>query len=147
MEDVKKLSIADQVLAEKSASVIEEILKDRQVGSIEISFSSDGGQFKIPSQALEYLRDILQSMAAGKTITLIDNEKELTTQEAADILNVSRPYFVKLLESGEIPFTKVGKHRRVRFGDLNAYKKDRQSKRQRNLGELVEQAQELGMGY
>jgi len=86
-------------------------------------------------------------MAEGKTVSLIDNDEELTTQEAADILNTSRPYLVKLLESGEIPFTKVGKHRRVRFEDLNAYKKKRQREREHRLKELAKQAQELDMGY
>jgi excisionase family DNA binding protein len=62
-------------------------------------------------------------------------------------MNVSRPHLVKLLESGEIPFTKTGKHRRVRFEDLNAYKLKRQKKRERHLKELAKQAQELDMGY
>lgn len=150
MEDVKKTPTKkDQRLAERSLSLIEQILKRRQksVKSIEISVAGDEARIQIPGRAFEHLRKILQSMAEGKTVSLIDNEQELTTQEAADILNISRPYLVKLLESGEIPFSKVGKHRRVRFEDLNAYKKKRQRKRQRHLRELAKQAQEQDMGY
>jgi excisionase family DNA binding protein len=150
MEDVKKApSKTDQQLAERSLSLIKQVLKSRKKSakSIEISVTGDEARIKIPGRALEHLQEILQSMADGKTVTLIDNEEELTTQEAADILNISRPYLVKLLESGEIPFTKVGKHRRVRFEDLKAYKKKRQRKRQRHLKELAKQAQKLDMGY
>lgn len=150
MENVKKAPTkTDQRLAERSLSLIEQVLKSRQtnVKSIEISVTGDDARIKIPGSAFEHLREILQSMAEGKAVSLIDNEEELTTQEAADILNISRPYLVKLLESGEIPFTRVGKHRRVRFEDLNAYKKKRQRKRERHLTELAKQAQELDMGY
>jgi len=150
MDDVKNAPTkTDQRLAEKSLPFIEQVLKSRQKSAktIEISVSGDETRIKIPGRAIEQLQKILKSMADGKTVSLIDNEEELTTQEAADILNISRPYLVKLLEVGEIPFTKVGKHRRVRFKDLNAYKKERQSKRHRNLKELAKQAQELDMGY
>lgn len=150
MEDVKKTPTkTDQQLAKSSLSLIEKVLKSQQksVKSIEISVTGDEARIKMPGKVLGHLQKILQSMAEGKAVFLIDNEEELTTQEAADILNISRPYLVKLLESGEIPFTKVGKHRRVRFEDLNEYNKKRQSKRQRGLRELAKQAQELNMGY
>ena len=72
---------------------------------------------------------------------------ELTTKEAADILNVSRPHLVKLLEAGEIPFHKTGTHRRVRFEHLRNYKDQMRAEQERALEELAAQAQELGMGY
>ena len=150
MEDEKKtLPKTDQRLAKSSLSSIEKVLKNQQksVKSIELTVTGDEARVTLPGKVLEHLQKILQSMAEGKTVSLIDNDEELTTQEAADILNTSRPYLVKLLESGEIPFTKVGKHRRVRFEDLNAYKKKRQREREHRLKELVKQAQELDMGY
>tara|TARA_R100001143_G_C3360981_1_gene135625 strand:- start:4879 stop:5331 length:453 start_codon:yes stop_codon:yes gene_type:complete len=150
MEDVKKAPTkADQLLAERSLSSIEQVLKKQyeNTKTIEISFAGDESRIKIPGRALEHLQEILQTMAEGKIVSLIDYEEVLTTQEAADILNISRPYLVKLLESGEIPFTKVGKHRRVRIKDLYAFKEERQKKRKQKMKELTKQAQDLDMGY
>lgn len=72
---------------------------------------------------------------------------ELTTQEAADMLNVSRPHLVKLLEEGVLPFHKTGRHRRVRFADLMVYRDARQKESESAMAELAEQAQQLRMGY
>ena len=101
----------------------------------------------IPAAAFHLFIDILTQMAQGNAITLIPIHAELTTQEAADILNVSRPFLIKLLESDQILFHKVGRHRRVRYQDLMDYKEDLDSKRMSALDELAAQAQELEMGY
>ncbi|MGM0381271.1 MAG: helix-turn-helix domain-containing protein [bacterium] len=102
---------------------------------------------EIPASALKLLQGILTEMAKGNAISLIPHHAELTTQQAADLLNVSRPYLVELLEDGEIPFKKVGTHRRVRFEDLMEYKRDQEQSREEVLDELTKQAQDLGLGY
>lgn len=101
----------------------------------------------IPEAAFSLLVDILSQMAQGNAVTLIPIHAELSTQEAADILNVSRPFIVKLIDSGEISCTRVGRHRRIRFADLMNYKQQIDERRMQALDELVQQAQELNMGY
>jgi len=86
-------------------------------------------------------------MAQGNAVTIVPTHAELTTQEAANILNVSRPHLVKLLEDGHVPFIKTGTHRRIRYQDLMAYRDQRDQESSKLLDELASQAQELDMGY
>lgn len=101
----------------------------------------------IPASAFQLLVDILTQMARGNAITLIPIHAELTTQQAADLINVSRPLLVKLLESGAIPHRLVGRHRRIRFEDLMIYQQQTDTQRLKALDELAQQAQVLNRGY
>lgn len=102
---------------------------------------------RVPTAAYRLLIDILAQMAQGNAVSLIPVHAELTTQEAADMLNVSRPYLVKLLDGGKIPFHKVGTHRRVFYRDLVQFRNQINTDRLKALEELTAQAQELNMGY
>lgn len=104
--------------------------------------SATGEELPLPESVYKLLRAIVHLMASGKAIHLIPVHLELTTQEAADILNVSRPHVVKLIETGALPFRKVGSHRRVRFEDLMAFKQRQDAERVRALAEMAQLSQE-----
>lgn len=107
----------------------------------------DSPLLKLPPKVLRLFADLLGSLAQGKAVSIIPKELDLTTQEAAMFLNISRPYFIRLLEEGKMPFHKVGTHRRVRFEDVVKYKDDRRQASQEAIQQLVDQAQELDLGY
>lgn len=98
----------------------------------------------VPRQAAVILAQILGFLANGRGVTVTPSNAMLTTQQAADFLNVSRPYLIKLLEAGEIPFDMVGTHRRVAFAALMEYKRRDDQERRRAADELTELGQELG---
>jgi excisionase family DNA binding protein len=139
----------DATLARASSRTLASYVQNKQpYCNIRIMQDDTTGEsVAIPAAAFCLLVDILAQMAQGNAVTLIPVKKELTTQEAADILQVSRPYLVGLLESGEIPYRKVGTRRRVKTQDLIDYKNWIDAQRMHSLEELAAQAQELNMGY
>ena len=137
-------------LATESSRRLAAILGKRPKSVLPIRVLPDGEKgetVEIPLSAFRLLADILTQMAMGNAVSLIPIHAELTTQEAADLLNVSRPHLVELLEQGKIPFRKVGSHRRVLFQDLMAYKQDISRKRLKALEELAALNQELDLDY
>ena len=112
---------------------------------LELLDDPDHRAIKLPAAAVRLLMKILDEMSNGNAVTVIPVHAELTTQEAADLLNVSRPYFVQLLEKKEIPFRKVNTHRRVRYEDVMAYKNRIDSERRKALDELAALSQEMGL--
>jgi len=115
--------------------------------SLRVMDAEQEQSFELPAGAVTLLVEILETMAAGRGMSLIPENAELTTVEAAGVLNVSRPYLIKLLTEGALPFRKVGKHRRIRMEDVMAYKSRIDREREAVLDELVADAQENDMGY
>jgi excisionase family DNA binding protein len=99
----------------------------------------------LPVAAVRLLQDLLREMAQGHAISLVPMHAELTTQQAADALNVSRPFLVKLLETNALPYRKVGTHRRVRYDDLMRYKHTIDAKRLDVLKALTAESEELNL--
>ncbi len=101
----------------------------------------------VPAPALHLFRTVLAAMAEGKAVTVMPIHAVLTTQQAADLLNVSRPHVIKLIDDGALPAHRVGTHRRVRVEDLLAYQRRDADQRRKLLDDLTAEAQELGLGY
>lgn len=133
-------------MARASAAELSRLLREKPDAD-RASVKMDGHDLILPRQAINLLRDVLADMAQGNAVTIVPMHAEMTTQQAANILNVSRPYLVKLLEKGELGFTKVGTHRRICFEDLMEYKQKIKQQSTQAMDELAKQAQEHGMGY
>ena len=141
-------SDAEKALAKESSRQLAPLIhKERPSTSISILEDDLGQRIVVPNVAISLLLEILTQMAQGNAVTLMPYHAELTTQQAADLLNVSRPFLVKLLESGELAHRMVGKHRRVLLQDVMKYKENIDRARNETLNELVAQAQALSMGY
>lgn len=110
-----------------------------------IALVINGQEIEVPSVIYFALTEVVKTLNNGDSVTLIPMDKELTTQQAADILNVSRPYFIKLLENGTIKFRKTGTHRKVLMQDLIEYRDKRAENRHANIEEMSKLSQELGL--
>ncbi len=117
----------------------------KQAPTMSVTFDKASGRVTIPLPALALLADILREMSRGNAVMVVPYGKELTTQQAADLLNVSRPYVVKLVETGKLPARKVGPRRRVRFEDLMAFKHADDAQRRKVARLLTQQAEQLDL--
>jgi excisionase family DNA binding protein len=143
------LPTAEEVaIARESGRALSAFLQTRaETQQIEIFDKGAAHPVRVPVSALRLLVDVLTEIGEGNAVSIIPIHAELTTQDAADVLNVSRPFLVQLLERGEIPFHKIGTHRRVRYQDVIAYKERIDVERSKALDALAEQGQALKMGY
>ncbi|GLS31683.1 DNA binding domain-containing protein, excisionase family [Mesorhizobium albiziae] len=132
--------------AELAAQARRQLSRTKHEGA-ELRVQVGNETLRLPKAVGDLLYHLLTEMAQGNAVTIIPVHAELTTQEAADYLNVSRPYLIRLLEEGRLQFNMVGTHRRVKFSDLAAYRKSAEEDRKKVMEELAAQAQELGMGY
>lgn len=147
---LNKTTLEDRQLASISRETFSKASNKLSSGDKKETFikvEKSGEFIQVPSKLIGLISDIITSMSEGKSVALIVSDSELTTQQAADILRVSRPHLIKLLDKGELPHRKVGTHRRVKLSDLLNYQESQKKKRDNYLEELVSQAQELKMGY
>ena len=138
---------ADSVLAKESGQRLAAHLAGAGGLHLEIKNATTSEELVLPPPAVRLLLHALTEMGEGNAVTLTPIRAELTTQQAADLLSVSRPHLVKLLDEGIIPGRKVGSHRRIRLTDLLAYKQEFQARRHAVLDELQSLSQDLDMGY
>jgi excisionase family DNA binding protein len=147
---IEKINKEDQRIAYDSISKLSEasrkIIKSGN-HSVKIKIGEKEEYLDIPKKAFFLLYDILNNMAEGKSITVVPSDTELTTQQAADILHISRPHLIKLLSEGKILYKKTGTHRRIELKNLIAYESKLKQTRKEKLNFLARQAQELNLGY
>ena len=140
-------SAQDAALARASGQRLSRYKGRNQSLSIRVLDAEQDQPLELPAGAVSLLMNILEAMAAGQGVSIIPENAELTTVQAANVLNVSRPYLIKLLAEKAIPHRKVGKHRRILMEDVMAYKRRTDEEREAVLDQLAREAQEEGMGY
>ena len=135
---------ADDADLAKLSSALQAAMEQAQPGCSLVG--PRGESFAIPETIFHILVRVVEVMERGDALTLIPVHKELTTQQAANLLNVSRQYLVRLLDEGRLPYMRTGKHRRLRIDDVLAYKQTRDADRQASLDELARLSEEF-VGY
>ena len=140
-------SPTEATLARISGQRLAAFAERRRSLTVRVVDAEQGPLLELPAGAVALLMDILGAMAAGRGVTLMPENADLTTVEAAGILNVSRPFLIKLLEEGKIPYRKTGTHRRIRMEDIMTYKAKIDAEREGVLDQLVADAQAQDMGY
>lgn len=144
-ENISKPSKEEQKVATESYNALAQALDKLNKDSPEIEIEETRDKIKIPLKALKLLAKILKVTSQGKPISIIPIATEMTTQAAADMIGCSRPHFVKILEDGKIEYTKVGKHRRVKFENVMTYKKKMKAEQQELLIKIMKTDEELSL--
>jgi excisionase family DNA binding protein len=144
------LSDQDAALFAQASRLMSEALDrshSRRIALVEEQADgSDSARLEVPPATLRLLSQILALMARQQTFVLYPESSELTTKQAAEILGVSRPFLIRVLESGDIPYRRIGRHRRVLMKDVLSYKQTTQIKRKAAMDELIKVSEEIG-GY
>jgi excisionase family DNA binding protein len=138
---------AEMQAAMRAAGVLERCVAAQQGARLRLVDDENDEMLELPASAIVVLYQALLATAAGRRVTLAQETQELSTHQAAEVLNVSRPFLIKLLEQGAIPYRRVGRHRRIRADDVAAYKAGIDREREAVLAALVRNAQEQGDGY
>jgi len=145
LDSTTKPSKAEQAAALESYKALTEVLENMHLDNLKIEIEETKEKIKIPLTALKLLAKILKVTSQGKPIKVVPIATEMTTQAAADLLGCSRPHLVKLLEEDEIEYTKIGKHRRVKFEDVMSYKKRAKARQKELLINMMNADEESGL--
>ncbi|MEX2483770.1 MAG: helix-turn-helix domain-containing protein [Brumimicrobium sp.] len=145
LENIIRPSKSEQITAIKSYESLVNTLKRVKSENIEMEIEESKEKITIPTAALELLGKVLKAMSEGQPVSIVPIATELSTQAASEFLGCSRPHLVKLLEEGKIPFTKVGKHRRVKFEDLNNYRKKMKAEQKQRLIDMMKSDEDTGL--
>jgi excisionase family DNA binding protein len=145
IEEVKRPTKEERKTAMESYDVLASMLEELDIENPEIEIEETSEKIRIPLNALKLLAKILEETSKGRLVSIVPVATEMTTQAAAELLGCSRPHLIKLLEKEEIKFTKIGKHRRVRYEDIVKYKKEMKSRQKQLLIDIMKSDEETGL--
>ncbi len=145
IENISKPTKEEQKAAMLSYDALSSSLNAIKDENPEIEIEETQEKIRIPLSALKLLAKILKETSKGKPVSIVPIATEVTTQAAAEILGCSRPHIVKLLESGKISFTKVGKHRRIKYEDIISYKNEMKTEQERLINEIMDNDEKSGL--
>jgi excisionase family DNA binding protein len=145
IENITRPTKEEQIAALKSYDALANVLNELKDNNPEIEIEETREKIRIPLTALKLLAQILKETSQGRPVSIVPVATELTTQATAELLGCSRPHVIKLLESGEIKFTIVGKHRRIRYEDVVSYKSKMKARQETFLNEIINSDEESGL--
>ena len=145
INEIKKPSKQERKLAQKSYSPLLSAIDQLKTDRAEIEIEETGAKIVLPVKALNLLSEILKAMSEGKPVSIVPIATEVTTQMAAELLGCSRPHLVKLLEEGKIEYTKVGKHRRIKYEDIVHYQQKMKEEQKQHLIDMMAADEESGL--
>lgn len=145
LENITRPTKEEQIAAMKSYDALANVLSELKDNNPEIEIEETREKIRVPLNALKLLAQILKETSNGRPVSIVPIATELTTQATAELLGCSRPHVIKLLESGEIKFTKVGKHRRIRYDDVVSYKSKIKAHQENLINEIINSDEEAGL--
>ncbi len=145
LENITRPTKEEQIAAMKSYDALANVLSELKDSNPEIEIEETREKIRIPLNALKLLAQILKQTSNGRPFSIVPIATELTTQATAELLGCSRPHVIKILESGEMKFTKVGKHRRIRYEDVVNYKNKMKAQQENLINEIISSDEEAGL--
>ena len=143
--DIRKPTKEEQRAARESYEALASSIEKLRTEMPEIEIEETEEKIRIPLSALRFLAKILKEISRGNPISIVPIATEMTTQAAAELLGCSRPHIVSLLEEGKIPYTKVGKHRRIKYEDVVIFRKEMKARQRNKIQELMQLDEESGL--
>ena len=145
IQEYKRPTKQEREIAQQSYQALSNTLAQLKTEKVDIEIEGSNDKIVLPLSALKFLEEVLKNISQGKIISIVPMATEVTTQKAAEILGCSRPHLIKILEEGKIPFTKVGRHRRIMFEDVVAYKRKMKEEQKQHIIDIMSADEEDGL--